>query len=1643
MKNIFVLLNYTLFVLLLCVKSYGQITITGKSNTTPNLADTYSTLNAAIADLNAITAISGPVTIKVTTSSYTETAPSGGFQIEMPNITNTISSPVIIDGDHNATLTAYSPQVSGSLHDAIFKIIGADFITIQKFTMQENSSNTVTAVGTNTMTEWGVALLRRATGQDGAQNNSIIDDDIFLDRTYPNSFGIYSNVRHLPTTPTTSTDITNISGSNLGNKVYYNRISNINMGIAFIGCNVDSRMDDSNDIGGGSLGTGNTITNWGGNSLPTASFSGNENAQYYGILMRNQKNNNISWNTVISSTSLSGSVAAPVRGIHNGTITGTVTTGFSTTIDYNTVTITDNLPNGTSAATGRLDGIACTNKVGALSISYNLISGLSVTSSASNRFIRGISNSASATDVTIEANVISGNTSTASASSSSSVGSFTGIDQTGIISDNVYINGNLIGDVSTSTPAITYSVTPNSSSEIRGINHNPSSSTGSTRVEIAYNSLYGFVAPGSASNRHIYINLEHTTNIASVMYADYNEFVNINANTSNDVYFIQSTGSMATSAGALLSVSNNSISGSFTKSLGGGNVYLHYARGTSGTGNTMIDDGNNFSNITLTGTTIMRGWYNNEGITASGPEKFITNNVFDNWTCGSSGSTPVNVIYCDWASGNSEISGNEISNISSFASLNGITDASSTATSMSYNGNKISNLSTNSELTGIKLAGGGNVSRTLINSSITLFSTTATVVFAVQWSSTTGTGFNLDCYYNTIYLSATSSASDFTSSCLAVRGFSIPTTNISRVRNNIFINNSEPRGSGKTSIIYNQGAVGEIANYDITSNNNSFWIGTRITGTSPTSTPISNSTHVIYQDGPSGTDRVTLSDFQAYVPGGAESLSFILMPAFINDNPDFGAIDLHLLSGCANNALFNRGNNQGILAARDWSIDNDPRLTVSPFITDIGADQHILTNTWTGAAGTSAWNNNSNWALTPYPNNNEVNVYIPKAVGSRPQPLITSANTWQVKDVYFQTGLAPGLLPLLTNHGILQVAGEIRGDAGSFSNYNGTSVVGSIEVNGICLTAPQPLGGLVFVDKKVYDLRIRNNVNISSVSNDGVKVVGELNFGSSTGLTLNTGPTTGSNNENLTLVSTADRTANVAQVTNGNTITGDVTVERYIHTGSAPASGTIPAQHARSWQLLSTPTNGQSVRDSWMEGMVTGNDDLQPGFGTNIPGAGSGFDQAPISGDGIKWWDHVGSPVPTFTTLPNSSVPLTQPRGYFLFVRGDRSVTTFPGTPVPTTLRQKGALFQTSNPPAQTTFPSNANNTNMFISVGNPYASAIDLNAMFSTGGFNNISSNVYVHDPTLGSLGGYQLLDRASGFTHIGGATTAYYTLGVQYSHIQSGNAFFVSPASSAAGSITFTETVKSTNQKLVNRTYRSVDSVKLNATLYLPGNKVADGNVVFFGSSYSNLVDSNDVLKLPNLGENFFILQDSGTYIVAKRDLIGTSDSVFYAFSNLAPDTYTLKFEPSNLEEVGLSAKLIDHYADTTFDVSLNTDTDFSFEVDSNATSMIGRFTLVFNRDTVSRLAKVKEDLLQKVFPNPVTNKELFVELSNEFSGKCLIQVVNTMGQIIFKQMVSQTENKKTIRVDFENKLPSGIYHVILSDEKGKKTTRNIIVR
>lgn len=332
---------YLLFLSVLPV-TFCNAQLTG----TKTIPGDYATLALAITDLNTVGVGAGGVTINMNIG---ETAPAGGYVIggvgSLVLTTSSVANPIVINGVAS-TITAPTPQASGNLNDAIFKLIGADWVTINGFTMRENIANTVTAAGTNTMTEWGVALLY-VTATDGAQNDKISNNNIALDRTYQNTFGIYANATHTAGAVTTSATATGAAGGNSGLKIYSNFVTNVNNGIVVLGPTAAADNNNGIDIGGASAATGNSVTNYG----TTGTFSGyaNVSGTVNGILVRNSTSANISYNTI--SSSVGGVSAGTLNGIQIPASSNAPTITFTNNINNNTISLQSGL------AAGAMNGI--------------------------------------------------------------------------------------------------------------------------------------------------------------------------------------------------------------------------------------------------------------------------------------------------------------------------------------------------------------------------------------------------------------------------------------------------------------------------------------------------------------------------------------------------------------------------------------------------------------------------------------------------------------------------------------------------------------------------------------------------------------------------------------------------------------------------------------------------------------------------------------------------------------------------------------------------------------------------------------------------------------------------------------------------------------------------------------------------------------------------------------------------------------------------------------------------------------------------------------------------------------------------------------------------------------------------------------
>ena len=402
MKNIyylFLLLVFTTGIFVQNANADIGVTVTNNTNTTPNLAASYSSLSLALADLNAVTAMSGPVILTLAAGS-SETAPATGLTIgsatlnPVLNATNTVT--IVKAAGAAATLNAGvgTATPSGAVPDGILKIVGADYITIDGLTLTDgNAANPATM-------EFGIGLFK-ASLSDGAQNNTI-QNCIITVKTINNASGsspmIEGSVGILminstPTAATTALTPVAAAGANSGNKFYANTIigGNYGMGlIGFAGATPFTTCDVNNDIGGSSLSTGNIIQDFGGGAATNPSAGIRTLAQY---------SINVSYNTVNNNTGANVNHATTFRGIYLN-----AATSANASITNNNVTLKSGAT--TSACTAIDNQSGSTAASNTISISNNTVSG--AYSTATSGVWTGIINGSTAATVNINDNTMTG-----------------------------------------------------------------------------------------------------------------------------------------------------------------------------------------------------------------------------------------------------------------------------------------------------------------------------------------------------------------------------------------------------------------------------------------------------------------------------------------------------------------------------------------------------------------------------------------------------------------------------------------------------------------------------------------------------------------------------------------------------------------------------------------------------------------------------------------------------------------------------------------------------------------------------------------------------------------------------------------------------------------------------------------------------------------------------------------------------------------------------------------------------------------------------------------------------------------------------------------------------------------------------------
>jgi hypothetical protein len=567
---------------------------------------------------------------------------------------------------------------------------------------------------------------------------------------------------------------------------------------------------------------------------------------------------------------------------------------------------------------------------------------------------------------------------------------------------------------------------------------------------------------------------------------------------------------------------------------------------------------------------------------------------------------------------------------------------------------------------------------------------------------------------------------------------------------------------------------------------------------------------------------------------------------------------------------------------------------------------------WTGVTNTD-WNIATNWSCSGIPTSS-TNVVIP-VVASTNYPIITTtANAANIN-------IATGATVTVNGVGVFNLYGTIT-NSGILDATAGTI---NLAASGVSLS------GATIKDKTVKNLTISGNTALSATAGDTLKVLGFVRFvGSNNNFTTN---------GNLTLVSNATGTASVADATNngansGNTITGDVNVERYLPTN-------------RKWRFLAVNTLGaQTVQNSWMEGQTPGANAGQAGRGAwitrgQLDPSTTGFDATSVTAS-MKYWagtDYINMTDPTIFDLKS------QP-AYMTFVRGDRSCTGANGTVNATTLRTRGGLVQgTTAGVVAPAFP-------LFTAVANPYASAIDLTKLIYTGGSATI--NIKVWDPKLTGaygLGAFQDISLFGTDFLVSPGGGSYGIAGSIQNTIESGLAFFIQ-GSATPRTIQFPEVSKTPRVQEVFFTNGNPQILAARLSIKDPAAlTLVDGTMVSISNAHTTNVDEADAKKIANTSENVSVKRNNTLISLERRGLITNNDSIQLNLTGLRVKDYQWDVNISNLDEPGREGFLIDRYLNTTKQLSLDASNIIDFTVINTPASYApDRFVIVFKQNTIA---------------------------------------------------------------------------------------------
>jgi trimeric autotransporter adhesin len=436
------------------------------------------------------------------------------------------------------------------------------------------------------------------------------------------------------------------------------------------------------------------------------------------------------------------------------------------------------------------------------------------------------------------------------------------------------------------------------------------------------------------------------------------------------------------------------------------------------------------------------------------------------------------------------------------------------------------------------------------------------------------------------------------------------------------------------------------------------------------------------------------------------------------------------------------------------------------------------------------------------------------------------------------------------------------------------------------------------------------NVDDIEFTNTGTKTLQSPT--SVTGTLTMAGSATLASNGNLTLISNASGTARVATIPSTASITGNVTVQRY-----------VPAV-TRRWRMFSP-----SVTNFTFAGIK---DDI---FVTGTGGTTNGFDASTLNESSVCTYQESGSR--GWKSITNINNTLAAGRGAIVYIRGDRTLPapqwyTYPFVAQnEVTLDIAGPLNQGNISPSLTYTNTGSAADDGWNLVGNPYPSQINWNLVTKS----NLASFYYVYDPSTGS-----------------------YVSKSGNSYIASNQSFFVQ-AIAASPSITFRESNKSAN---ASTNYFKTSNLPLEIRMIKDSLNSDVAWLDFNNSAQKEYSPMEDAIKMPNTTVNLGFYIDSITLLQHNATPFIQATDTFVLSAMAANGTYTLEFDHVSYT---MQMYLRDLYTNSVID--LQTTSSYTFTINSDPASKGNRFQIIYadpSRLPVSWLSfsgdRLNEDVL-----------------------------------------------------------------------------------